>query len=226
MDDRVILQQELIRSYCDRSWLSLAGISSDEIKKAIPVFAEAAGGLIERADKNGRIDSADILEVWRRTANVCFGDADCGEPAEGWLAHTYAYLRNVLFPHLEAPADVEKYEVKRLSLLRFMHSVYEYERKCCPFEPTRDMPLLSDSEILDNGFTREYLKMKELISELFVYEFMRIGAEITPFNTLGHISGVHYVAMYVARQLHRSGIPVDLGLISAAAATHDIGKYG
>ena len=55
---------------------------------------------------------------------------------------------------------------------------------------------------------------------------MRIGADITPFNTLGHISGVHYVAMYTARQLYDAGVPVDLGLISAAAASHDIGKYG
>ena len=226
MENRERLQQELIKSYCDRSWLRLADISSDEIKKAVPVFAEAAGGIIERADKDGRIDSADILEVWSKTASICFGDAECGEPADGWLMHTYAWLRNILFPHIEAPADSEKYEVKRLSLLRFMHGVYEYERKCCRFEPTRDIPLLSDKEILDNGFTREYLKMKDLAGDLYVYEFMRIGAEITPFNTLGHISGVHYVAMYVAKQLHRSGIPVDLGLISAAAATHDIGKYG
>ena len=55
---------------------------------------------------------------------------------------------------------------------------------------------------------------------------MRIGVDITPFNTLGHIAGVHYVAMHAARQLAHLGAPVDLALISGAAAGHDIGKYG
>lgn len=226
MKNRELLQQELIRSYCDRNWLRLAGISSDDIKKARPVFAAAANSLIERSDEKGRMDAADILEVWSRTARALFCSTDCGDPEEGWLMHTYTYLRNTLFPHIEAPADSGKYEESRLSLLRFMHGVYEYERKDCPFNPTRDMPFLTDEEIAENGFTHEYMKMKKLINELYIYEFMRIGAEITPFNTLGHISGVHYVATYVAKQLQKSGVPVDLGLISAAAVTHDIGKYG
>ena len=55
---------------------------------------------------------------------------------------------------------------------------------------------------------------------------MRIAAEITPFDTLGHVAGVHYVAMHVARQLKMLGKPVDLMLMSAAAALHDIGKFG
>ena len=55
---------------------------------------------------------------------------------------------------------------------------------------------------------------------------MRLSSDISPFNTLGHVSGVHYVAMYTARQLCDAGINVDLGLLSAAAASHDIGKYG
>ena len=45
---------------------------------------------------------------------------------------------------------------------------------------------------------------------------MRIGVDITPFNTLGHVGGVHYVVVYAARQLARNGIPVDVALISGA----------
>ena len=40
------------------------------------------------------------------------------------------------------------------------------------------------------------------------------------------IGGVHYVAMFAGRQLARTQVPVDLGLVSGAAAGHDIGKYG
>ena len=226
MNNVELLQQELIKSYCDKSWLRLAGISREDIRKAGPVFYAAASGLLELADDKGRINAEDILAVWKKTAGQYFFDAEADEPAEGWLMNTYLYLRNKLFPHLETPYTDERITVRRISLLRFIRGAYEYERKNSPFDPRRDMLILSDSEIYENGYTREYLRMKRMIREHYIYEFMRIGAEITPFNTLGHVSGVHYVAMYIARQLHRSGIPVDLGLVSAVAATHDIGKYG
>ena len=170
MKNRELLQQELTRSYCDKRWLRLTGASRDEVMNSVSVFAAAADGLVELADENGRIDSADILEVWRRTAGNFFDSTDFSEPDEGWLMHLYAWLRNKLFPHLEAPADSEKYELKRLNLLRFMRGVYEYERKCCPFDPTRDIVLLPDGEINDNGFMREYLKMKKLADEFFDHD--------------------------------------------------------
>ena len=226
MSNFELLQQELVKSYCDRSWLRLAGISREDIRNFRPVFYDAASMLLELTDDRGRIRAEDILVVWKKTAGKCFFDVDEDEPDEGWLMNTYLYLRSVLFPHLEAPHTNERITVSRICLLRFLRGVYEYERKNCPFDPRRDMLILSDSEIDENGFTREYLRMKRVIRDNYIYEFMRIGAEITSFNTLGHVSGVHYVAMYIARQLHRSGVPVDLGLVSAAAATHDIGKYG
>ena len=226
MSNFELLQQELVKSYCDRSWLRLAGISREDIRYFRPVFYDAASMLLELTDDRGRIRAEDILVVWKKTAGKCFFDVDEDEPDEGWLMNTYLYLRSVLFPHLEAPHTNERITVSRICLLRFLRGVYEYERKNCPFDPRRDMLILSDSEIDENGFTREYLRMKRVIRDNYIYEFMRIGAEITSFNTLGHVSGVHYVAMYIARQLHRSGVPVDLGLVSAAAATHDIGKYG
>ena len=55
---------------------------------------------------------------------------------------------------------------------------------------------------------------------------MRLGQEVTPFRTLGHIAGVHYIAMTAARGLRAAGVDIDLALISGAAASHDIGKYG
>ena len=55
---------------------------------------------------------------------------------------------------------------------------------------------------------------------------MRIGSEVTPFCTLSHIAGVHYIAMTVARAIESRGEKIDLALVSGAAAAHDIGKYG
>ena len=55
---------------------------------------------------------------------------------------------------------------------------------------------------------------------------MRLNREATPFETLGHIAGVHYVAMAVAQGLYKAGVPIDLALASGAAAGHDLGKFG
>ncbi len=61
----------------------------------------------------------------------------------------------------------------------------------------------------------------------YIFEFMRISREITPFNTIGHIGGVHYVAIFVGKQFTGTDIPIDMALLSgAAAAGHDLGKFG
>lgn len=197
-------------------------------------YRQTAEQLLNHADKNGRIHAQDILKVWEEY--IASDQAE--EPQDGWLMYVYLYLRNQLFPHLplttrEAGTQTEQggsglqdMTENRDSLIRLLHAVYQYERAVCRFDPTKDIRLLSDKEVKENGFTGEYFRMKKLISMLNIYEFMRIGADITPFNTLGHISGVHYIAMYVARQLFAAGVPVDLGMVSAAAASHDIGKYG
>lgn len=201
-------------------------ILKQEISKTESALIGAARELFLRADSRGRIRSEDILEVWQSAAESAYGSAVSCEPKDGWLLHTYSYLRNRLFPHIAAPSDADIFEAGRTSLLRFMRGVYEYERKCCEFDPTLDIRLPDETELRSNDPDSEFLKLKKLVKENYVYEFMRIGAENTQFNTLGHIGGVHYVAMYIARQLQSAGVPVDLGLISAAAASHDIGKYG
>ncbi|PRR84946.1 nicotinate-nicotinamide nucleotide adenylyltransferase [Clostridium luticellarii] len=58
------------------------------------------------------------------------------------------------------------------------------------------------------------------------YEMMKLNGELTGFTTLEHVCGVHYLSLYMARQLKSIDIPVDLGRVSGAAAGHDIGKYG
>ena len=73
---------------------------------------------------------------------------------------------------------------------------------------------------------REYERFLTCFRREYIYELMRLGQEVTPFRTLGHIAGVHYIAMTAARGLQEAGVDVDLALISGAAAAHDIGKFG
>ena len=97
-----------------------------------------------------------------------------------------------------------------LIFMQLLRGLYHYERNVLPFDPKKDMPLIPAEEIARKGYIKEYLRLRMLATDDYIYEFMRIGIDITPFNTLGHVGGVHYVAVYAARQLARNGIPVDV----------------
>lgn len=100
------------------------------------------------------------------------------------------------------------------------------EREHREFSPVDDLDLLP-KEATDGCVTaREYDRLRKFWNDHYIYEFMRISREITPFNTVGHIGGVHYVALFIGKQLVETDIPVDLALVSSAAACHDLGKFG
>ncbi len=101
-----------------------------------------------------------------------------------------------------------------------------YEREIKGFSPTDQIEFLDDDEVRDCMTFKEYERLKEFWSGSYIFEFMRISREITPFNTVGHIGGVHHVATFVGKQLAGTDIPVDMALLSGAAAGHDIGKFG
>lgn len=216
-----ILYNEITGAYLDRGYMHGEGLTKDQVNRSRDLFKAMAYDLIDRGDETGRIHTPEILAVWKNHLHT--GNS---EPEDGWLQHCYMFLRNQLFPHLPGPADADAFRQQRNNLLQLMRGVFIYEQKTLPFDPTKDLRLLSDVQIAAGHFNPEYTKMHKLIRNKYIYEFMRIGIDITPYNTLGHISGVHYVAMYMAYQLHQVGMPVDLGIISGAAAMHDIGKYG
>lgn len=221
MDNRELLYKEIKAAFQERVFAAAEGYTKEKIQEISPRINKAANELMNFAEADGRFDSKNIVYVWKKYFSMTRK-----VPVDGWQQHVYLYVRNQMFPHLPGPEDEEQFARLRASLMQFMRGVYEYERKVLKFNPRMDFDLLSDAEIQSEGFIPEYIKMHKLIKSKYIYEFMRIGIDTTPFNTLGHVAGVHYVAMYAARQLYKVGIPVDLGLISAAAASHDIGKYG
>lgn len=95
-----------------------------------------------------------------------------------------------------------------------------------PFDPLKDFQFLSSEEMGEYECGEEYRRFLAAFREEYVYEMMRLSEETTPFRTLGHIAGVHYIAMTVARGIREAGENVDLALVSAAAAAHDLGKFG
>ena len=98
--------------------------------------------------------------------------------------------------------------------------------KSCRSNPYDDFQLLTEEEYANFERAGEYAHFIREFRDQYVYEMMRLNREATPFETLGHIAGVHYVAMAVAQGLYKAGVPIDLALASGAAAGHDLGKFG
>ena len=223
MKKELLIYDEMHRAFLEKGFLKEIGLNRKAMEEKL-----RKGGLQNLADEigacagpDGRFHSADLLDCARR-----YMDELADEPKMGWLKHCYAYVLWQLFPHMGQPEGSERYRMGRICILQLFRGVFSYEKKYLPFDPTKDMIFLSDSEIEEKGYSEEYCRLHRMVKSRYVYEFMRIGIDITPFNTLGHISGVHYVAMFAARQLEKVGVPVDLGIVSGAAAGHDIGKYG
>ena len=148
------------------------------------------------------------------------------EPEEGWMAFTYRYVCHILYPEDDFTEQYGKHRAGAIYYLTILRFFFDLERTCVPFEPMKDFRFLSDEEARRFDTGEEYIRFKNYWHDEFIYEMMRLNAEVTQFNTLEHIAGVHYVSMVMARGLYAAGAPIDLALMSGAAAGHDLGKFG
>ena len=147
-------------------------------------------------------------------------------PEGGWLKFLCDAIKASLYPE-NFSVDLTP-ERKRAAwfFLENYRALLAYEREHREFSSVDDIQLLAKDETEGCVTAKEYDRLRKFWSDHYIFEFMRISREITPFNTVGHIGGVHYVALFVGKQLAKTDIPVDLALVSAAAACHDLGKFG
>ncbi len=148
------------------------------------------------------------------------------EPEGGWLSYIFRRLLAEYFPENYTAEMFPGAEQASAYYLKVLNGILRREEETLPFDPFRDFPLLKKEEEKYCSILSEYRRFRECFYEKNVYAFMRLSRVCTPFDTLGHIAGVHHVSMYMARQLVKKEVPVDLGLMSGAALMHDIGKYG
>ena len=206
------------------SFQELTGWSEDQIDSFIVEckLEELASEVKYATASGGRFHAAMVAKVLEKYIPK-LADA----PEGGWAKYCFDYILSELFPETKErdKSQDDRYEVGRLIFLHILRALYRYEEETLLFDPTKMMHLPHEREA--EGVTgRELARLKEAIREEYIYEFLRIASDITPFDTLGHMGGVHYIAMYVARQLKNAGVPVDLALVSGAACGHDIGKFG
>ena len=169
-----------------------------------------------------RLSCAHVLEL---CAPIL--DQLCPRPPEkGWGPFCYQYICRIMFPENGFAPEAARCGGGAVFYLTVLQVLLDHERSALPFDPMLDFTFLTEEEYEDCDKAREYRRFLAAWRGEFLYELMRLGMEFTPFKTLSHISGVHYIAMTAARGLAAAGVEVDLALISGAAAAHDLGKFG
>lgn len=166
-----------------------------------------------------RLRCADVLALCRPELEVLCP----GEPSEGWLAYAYDYARRLLYPE---KTDGEPFAPGAVFLLSVLQVLFAAEAELLPHDPAWTFDFLTDDELAGSPCAPSYQRFLRLWRREFVYELMRLGLEVTPYRTLEHIAGVHHIAVTAARALRKSGVAVDVALVSGAAAGHDLGKFG
>lgn len=166
-----------------------------------------------------RLRCADVLALCRPELEVLCP----GEPSEGWLAYAYDYARRLLYPE---KINAEPFAPGAVFLLSVLQVLFAAEAELLPHDPAWTFDFLTDDELAGSPCAPSYQRFLRLWRREFVYELMRLGLEVTPYRTLEHIAGVHHIAVTAARALRKSGVAVDVALVSGAAAGHDLGKFG
>ena len=166
-----------------------------------------------------RLRCADVLALCRPELEVLCP----GEPSEGWLAYAYDYARRLLYPE---KTGAEPFAPGAVFLLSVLQVLFAAEAELLPHDPAWTFDFLTDDELAGSPSAPSYQRFLRLWRREFVYELMRLGLEVTPYRTLEQIAGVHHIAVTAARALRKSGVAVDVALVSGAAAGHDLGKFG
>ena len=214
-----VFYKTLLVALTEKSFLRKAGLK----KKTVLSLLQRERWLDGLEDiLRGEVSCAAVLELCAEAMEMLAGKT----PQEGWLSYTYRFLIREIYP---ARKDISLEPLPRGAVFFYLAALrvfMEQERERLPFSRTRDFAFAEEREVAESPYREEYGRFLECFRGQWIYELMRLGREVMPFDTLAHVAGVHHVAMHVGRQLAEAGVPVDLGLISGAAAGHDIGKYG
>ena len=145
-----------------------------------------------------------------------------------WLDYIYEYTLSKSFPEAVNIILFDTAVPACEFYLRVLRVICETEKSsgCGNFLSKYPLNFLTPEEQEDLEYTDEYNKFLKAFTHNYTYELMKLSEDVFGFNTLEHICGVHYLSMYIARQLKGKGFSIDLGRVSGAAAGHDIGKFG
>ncbi len=215
-----MLAAELVNILASQRFLDKTGLSVQRVRDiAGREYWEQI--IAERFPIRERLTCAEVLAFCQEPM------AEISEtPEEGWLPFIYQFGCAVLYPDEEAQERFQPYHAAAYFYLTVLQFFLDEERKVLPPEKFMDFELLEAEKYERFESRSEYALFLKAWREDYVYELFRLNMEATSFKTLEHVAGVHYVSMFVARALYDVGVPIDLALVSGAAAGHDLGKFG
>lgn len=211
--------KELQNTLTARDFLQNAGLHKKDVLAVMDkgVWLEAMEKLM-----TGEVSCRNVLNLCSPAMENFAGS----RPKDGWLPALYGHMIRKIYPHRDDIPETDQYDKAAAFYLECLRFFLNKEKERLPFSRIRDFDFATEEELEGSPYEEEYRRFLQCFSDAYLYELMRIGREIMPFDMLAHVAGVHHIAMHIARQLAKTGIPVDLPLISGAAAAHDIGKYG
>ena len=219
MEQEKALRIKLVETFNDRAFLKKLGFSRKDIRRVFGA-ADWKGALAPLLPIRERLTCVQALASFRPML-----DALAPEPEEGWLRCAYQVALSLLYPRADGAHTSAQWD-GALCFLQFLQVLFDAERQSLPFDPWLDFAFCTEEELSGSAVAAEYRLFQKRLRIEYVYELLRLGREATPFRTLEHIAGVHHAAMTVARAFKAGGGRIDLGLMSGAAAAHDIGKFG
>jgi len=213
------LHKEILQSLTKKEFLKRLNITEEKIQSYI-INKKFVNSLLILINKKHLLCS-DVLDLTVDILNNI-----CTEQPKDWLSYIFQYTLNESFPDATTISLNSRFENGVLIYLEILKTILQHGDNSETFDKFSDFSFLTKKEIDDLPDPAEYIRFLDRFNKNYIYELMMLDQEVNGFNTLNHVSAVHYVAMHVARQLKKVGSHVNLGLVSGAAAGHDIGKYG
>lgn len=213
------LHKEILQSLTKKEFLKRIDVTEEKIQSYI-INKKFVNNLLILINKK-HLMCSDVLDLSCDILNSV-----CTEPPKDWLSYIFQYTLHKSFPDAATIRLYPKYESGVLIYLEILRTILLHGKNSGIFDKFTDFNFLTEEEIKELPNPDEYINFLDKFHESYIYELMMLDQEVNGFNTLNHVAAVHYVAMHVARQLKKVGSHVNLGIVSGAAAGHDIGKYG
>ncbi|PAB58530.1 nucleotidyl transferase family protein [Anaeromicrobium sediminis] len=150
------------------------------------------------------------------------------KPPDDWLKYIYEYTLHKSFPHgvkIELHEELDFPCYIYLQTLRIVCQLQKISNDNT-WQSKYPLNFLSRREIASLEDPTEYKTFVKSFNNNYVYELMKLNSEVLGHSLIDHVCGVHYLAMYISRQIKESGMNIDLGRVSGSTIGHDIGKLG
>lgn len=216
------IKKKILRKLYNPKFLKSSNISQEFLDKYInsPVFLYNLQDILDEKD----FSPSKVLYLCLPLLNNLYKDGP-----DNWLMYIYNYTLSKNFKDAVTIELETRFTTGCEIFLKIYKVLCDIEKSTVDslsWQSKYPLVTLEDHEVEELERKDEYVRFTKAFNRDYVYEMMKLNGEIFKYNTLDHICGVHYLAMFLSRQLKAKGLPIDLGRVSGAAAGHDIGKYG